>query len=281
MQKRRSGLFLAVAVTLVLVFAFSSIQVSAAPKVLKKGMKGTAISTLQEDLRKLGFFRMAPTGYYGNVTVSAVKKLQAKHGIRKDGIAGPETISLINKLRKGKNTVSSAKRVSTLSRGDTDRNSYMIPWRNEAEDVFAIGDTAEIYDIETGLSFKVKRTYGYNHADSEALTKEDAAIMKKIYGGSWSWERRAVIVITGGKKMAASMNGMPHAGVDSEPANEYVKWRSVGYGAGENLDTLKGNGMDGHFCIHFLGSKTHGTAKVDPEHQKMVKKAAEWAEKNY
>jgi len=42
-----------------------------------------------------------------------------------------------------------------------------------------------------------------------------------------------------GRKMAASMAGMPHAGVDSAPANTYVKSRSGGYGAGDNLDSVK------------------------------------------
>jgi len=36
--------------------------------------------------------------------------------------------------------------------------------------------------------------------------------------------------------------------------------------------------MDGHFCVHFLGSKLHVNNKVDPEHQKMVQKAAAWAD---
>jgi len=38
--------------------------------------------------------------------------------------------------------------------------------------------------------------------------------------------------------------------------------------------------MDGHFDIHFLGSKTHGTNKVDSNHQNAVKKAADWANAN-
>ena len=33
------------------------------------------------------------------------------------------------------------------------------------------------------------------------------------------------------------------------------------------------------FDIHFLNSKTHGTNRVDTNHQNAVKTAAEWAEK--
>ena len=38
--------------------------------------------------------------------------------------------------------------------------------------------------------------------------------MKSIYGGDWSWERRPVIITVNGRKLAASMAGMPHAGVE-------------------------------------------------------------------
>ncbi len=38
--------------------------------------------------------------------------------------------------------------------------------------------------------------------------------MKEIYGGKWSWKRRAIIVIHQDQWIAASMHGMPHgAGV--------------------------------------------------------------------
>ena len=118
------------------------------------------------------------------------------------------------------------------------------------------------------------RTYGRNHADCETLTAEDTKIMKQIWGSQWNWNRRPVIIITGEKRIAASMAGMPHAGLDSKPANVTVSGRSTGYGRGVNLDTIKGNNMDGHFDVHFLNSRTHGTNKVNASHQNAVKQAA-------
>ena len=50
--------------------------------------------------------------------------------------------------------------------------------------------------------------------------------------------------------LAASINGMPHPS-----------------------DFIAGNNMDGHTCIHFLNSKTHGTQHVDPDHQAAIKEA--------
>ena len=74
--------------------------------------------------------------------------------------------------------------------------------------------------------------------------------MKSIYGGSWSWDRRAILVKYNGHVYAASMNGMPHED-----------------------DTISDNDFDGHFCIHFTGSKTHGTQRVDEDHQSCVQTA--------
>ncbi|NTV88738.1 MAG: peptidoglycan-binding protein, partial [Clostridiales bacterium] len=126
----------------------------------------------------------------------------------------------------------------------------------------------------------IKRTYGHNHADCETLTAADTKVMKKIYGGEWSWTRRAVIVTVGDTKIAASIAGMPHAGSDKSSANKYISSRSGGYGRGQNLDAVKGNGMSGVFDLHFYGSRTHNSGRVDSKHQKMINSAVAWAKEN-
>lgn len=109
---------------------------------------------------------------------------------------------------------------------------------------------ATVVDLETGKQFKVQRRAGSEHADVQPLTREDTAVMKDIYGGQWSWDRRAIILITDTARIAASMNGMPH-----------------GQGALQN-------NFKGHFCIHFMGCTTHGGSAPDPGHQLMVSKSA-------
>jgi len=147
-----------------------------------------------------------------------------------------------------------------------------LDWWKEARYVFKRNSIAEVTDVSTQKSFKVKRTMGSNHADAEALTLEDTQIIKNIWGG-FSWERRPVIVEIDGRKLAASMSAMPHAGIDSAPAFKVISNRSVGYGRGENLDVIKDNGMDGHFDIHFLNSTRHKDGKKDPEHQTAIHSA--------
>ncbi|WP_426451397.1 hypothetical protein ACP26L_04620 [Paenibacillus sp. S-38] len=127
----------------------------------------------------------------------------------------------------------------------------LLPWE-EAKKTVTMKSVCTVTDLETGLSFKAQRRAGSSHADMQPVTKADTKIMKEIYGGSWSWRRRAVLVSRdGGPAIAASMHGMPHGG-----------------------DGIPGNGFSGHFCIHFLGSSTHKSKNVDPDHQWMVYKAA-------
>ncbi|MDQ2084964.1 peptidoglycan-binding protein [Herbivorax sp. ANBcel31] len=251
---------------------------SSSNDLLREGMRGSSVTALQQDLKSLGYLHVNPTGYFGTLTKSAVIGLQADNGIAQDGIAGPDTMSVINRLSQG--TSADASTASQTATRSTTRTNYLVSWFGGAENILKIGSTAEVYDIGTGRTFNIKRTYGYNHADVETLTAEDTRIMLEIYGGSWSWARRPIIVNVNGRKMAASMAGMPHAGVDDLPANAYVQSRSGGFGPGYNLDAVKGNDMDGVFDIHFLNSRTHGTNRVDTNHQDAVRTAAKWAEKN-
>lgn len=285
-----------------------------ASNLLKEGDENGYVKAFQNDLIKLGYLDAEATGYFGPATKEAVTSLQKKNGYKADGIAGSSTLALVDKLADAKSAASApkapAKAVKTVSATasaepaattaavksaatteaaiavsksqETKKASdYALKWFGKVEDVFARGDTATVYDIKTGKSFKIKRTYGTNHADCETLTKNDTAIMKKIYSGTWSWERRAVIVEVGGQKIAACMTGYPHAGSDKYAANRTLSSRSGGYGRGTNLDAVKGNNMSGVFDIHFLGSRNHYNNKVDSKHQALVKEAAAWAANHY
>lgn len=130
-------------------------------------------------------------------------------------------------------------------------------WTGEIQSVYKRGTVATVTDVDTGISFQVKRTGGLSHADSQPLTSADTALMLKAYGGTWAWTRRAIWVTVDGKTYAASMNGMPHGDSDSMPDNDF----------------------DGCFCIHFLNSRTHTGDRLDAAHQAAVKKAYEAAMK--
>lgn len=145
-----------------------------------------------------------------------------------------------------------------------------LDWFTEAQYVFPIDATGTLTDFFSGSKFNIKRTVGAGHADCETLTQEDTAAMKAIFGGTWTWNVRPMILETNGRKIAVSVAGMPHAGLDSCSPNITVANRSGNYGTGPNMDYIKGNGMDGHFDVHFLGSLRHKDWQVDPSHQAMI-----------
>ena len=123
-------------------------------------------------------------------------------------------------------------------------------WTSNIQKTFKVGVIATVTDVDTGLSWKVKRSGGSNHADVQPLTAADTAKMKQAYNGKWSWDRHAIWVTIDGVSYAASMNGMPH-------------------GTG----SIKDNNFDGHHCIHFLNSRTHTGNRWDTAHQAAVQKA--------
>ncbi|MEW6046390.1 MAG: hypothetical protein AB1609_07905 [Bacillota bacterium] len=125
-----------------------------------------------------------------------------------------------------------------------------VPWR-EVDPLFPRDTGAVLEDVRTGVRLHVLRYGGYLHADVEPASPRDTALLKAIYGGEWSWRRRPVVAIIGGRRIAASINGMPH-----------------GYGV------VRGNDFPGHFCLHFRESRLHRSGRVDWSHQLMVWQAA-------
>lgn len=207
-----------------------------APLSSKSGDSGEKVKKLQQALKIKGYYSGTVDGKYGDATVNAVKKFQKKKGFTQNGVAGRAVIKALFGSNNSKETYT----------------TESLDWFNGGANVIPRGAVFEIKDCLTGKTFTVRRWAGANHIDAEPYTKSDTATMKSIYGGSWSWARRAILVKYNGHVYAASMNGMPHG------------------------TTTINNDFDGHFCIHFTGSKTHESKKVDAQHQACVKKALKY-----
>ncbi|HPV00865.1 MAG TPA: peptidoglycan-binding protein [Clostridiales bacterium] len=94
---------LAVLISMVLLFsllASSTCAFASSKPVLKKGMSGEAVRTLQANLKKLGFFSAEPTGYFGDITLAAVKKFQKKYNIPTTGVVASLTHAKLDELLK-------------------------------------------------------------------------------------------------------------------------------------------------------------------------------------
>jgi len=65
---------------------------------LHYGMHGTSVKKLKRWLRGLGFKSVDGSNVFGKATLSAVKRIQKKHGLKADGIVGPKTWKLLDRL---------------------------------------------------------------------------------------------------------------------------------------------------------------------------------------
>ncbi len=209
------------------------------------GDSGSAVKKVQQRLKKLGYYTGSIDGDYGNGTKTAVKNFQKRNGLTVNGKVNSKTLSKLNSSGAKKANASDAAGGGSSGSGTTEK----LNWFKGGSNKIPKGATFKVKDIKTGTVFTAKRWSGANHLDAEPASASDTKKMKSIYG-HWSWKRRAVLVKYNGHVYAASMNGMPHG-----------------------TQTIKGNNFEGHFCIHFSGSKTHGSKKVDSMHQNCVKEA--------
>lgn len=219
-------------------------KIGSAPATSRKGDSGTKVVKLQQALECLGYYDGAIDGNYGNGTYNAVKRFQQKRGMKADGIAGSSTIRVLF----GEN----ASNASSGSSSTTYKTEVLDWYEDNVSRVIPKGARFTVKDVVTGKTFEMVRWSGGDHMDAEPRSDEDTATIKAIYGGSYSWRRRAILIKYNGHVYAASMNGMPHG-----------------------TNTIS-NDFDGHLCIHFKNSKTHGSDVVDPDHQNAVEKASKY-----
>lgn len=209
---------------------------------LRQGAQGPEVYLLQHLLHQEGDLESPPVGVFGPQTRRAVRAFQERNGLLVDGVAGPQTWGHLLQRRR-----QALGHVPVLA---SPRPVGELALWTEVQQEFLVGHIATVTDVETGISFQVRRLGGRLHADVEPLTKADTDAMKAVYG-AWSWERRAVVVDVAGRRFAGSMNGFPHG-----------------------VNRLQENGFDGHFCIHFLGSRVHQSDRIDERHLAMTLTAA-------
>lgn len=214
------------------------------------GDKGSAVKAVQKRLKTLGYLSGSVDGDYGSGTKKAVIAFQKNNGLKQTGNVNSATLKALNSS-SAKKASAAADSGSGSSSGST--TTEALYWFSGGNKVIPKKAIFQVKDIKTGIVFKVRRWSGGNHIDAEPASASDAAKMKKIYG-HWSWKRRSVLVKYNGHVYAASINGMPHG-----------------------TQTIYDNDFAGHFCIHFFGSKTHGTKRVDETHQNCVKQAMKYS----
>lgn len=82
----------------------------------KRGSTGSAVSQIQTKLKQQGFYNGDVDGVYGSRTEAAVRKYQARYGLKVDGMAGPQTLSYLGISSSGSASSSNSSEVALLAR---------------------------------------------------------------------------------------------------------------------------------------------------------------------
>ena len=186
-----------------------------------------------------------------SVKVTAVSGNWAR--VKLNGKTGYMPIKYLSSTSKSKaksNSSAKAKKNSTSWKSKV----VKMNWFKGGSNVLKKGHYGTIYDIDTGISLRIKRMGGHYHADVEPATAADTAKLKRVAGGHFSWGSEAVILKAGGKYVACGINTKPHGD-----------------------QTIYNNNYDGQFCLHMSGSKTHASSKENSHHQSSIDRAYRWA----
>ncbi len=218
-------------------------------QTLKQGSSGDQVRALQVNLAKLGYYNGSLDHEYGYQTAAAVSEFQRCNGLTVTGTANSTT------LRKllSSSAISKDEADKKQEEEDAAKNpvTERLDWFKDGVNTFPQKAIIEVKDVRTGLVFKAQVLYGSNHLDVEPLTKADTAILLKINGGvEFSWRRRPMLVKYAGRVYASSIYSEPHGD-----------------------QTILDNDFEGQFCLHFYGSKTHGTEEIKQDHQACVAEA--------
>ena len=71
------------------------ITTNPAYKIIRPKQKGEDVKKLQLRLKELGYLTGEADGVFGNQTKSAVMRFQKAHGLTRDGVAGPATLTIL------------------------------------------------------------------------------------------------------------------------------------------------------------------------------------------
>lgn len=105
-------LFIAVCTSTAMIIFLMNDSVEA---LSKYGSRGSEVTTIQQKLKRWGYYNGSIDGIYGSQTVAAVKKFQKKNGLTVDGIAGTKTLNAMGIQTSSSSSSSTSNNSSNLN----------------------------------------------------------------------------------------------------------------------------------------------------------------------
>ncbi len=95
MRKERKQLIAALAVVFAVNILIIGLVQTAQAAAYRQGSSGEAVRTMQDKLKRWGYFDGPVDGIYGSKTAAAVRDFQRKNGLTADGVAGSATLKAL------------------------------------------------------------------------------------------------------------------------------------------------------------------------------------------
>ena len=115
MKKRILGCIILIGLIITFITTLS-LQYNNVEALSKYGSRGSEVRTIQEKLKRWGYYSGNVDGIYGSQTVAAVKRFQQKNGLQVDGIAGKRTLNAMGIMSSsGSSSSSSSSNSSNVS----------------------------------------------------------------------------------------------------------------------------------------------------------------------
>ena len=114
MKKKIIG-FISIMLLVILFITILAVQNNEVLALSKYGSRGSEVRTIQDKLKRWGYYTGSVDGIYGSLTVSAVKKFQQKNGLTVDGIAGTKTLTAMGITSGSSSSGSSSNNSSNLN----------------------------------------------------------------------------------------------------------------------------------------------------------------------
>ena len=240
--------------------AAAAAQAATVYRNLNTGSTGSDVTSLQTALKNLSY-TVDVTGTYDTATKTAVKAFQKANGLTVDGVAGKLTQARLYAgnavaATSGSSamTTSSSSAATAATGGPSKSQIQLLHWFNDIKPSIKSGQTILVYEPTSGISWTLRLYSLGRHADAEPLTAEDTANMVKAFGGTNTWNQKAVYVrLPSGVWTLGSTHDMPHLS-----------------------GSISTNNFNGHLCVHFLRDMSE-CEKNDPKYgvanQKTIRSA--------
>ena len=153
---------------------------------LKEGMNGSAVRTLQKNLKTLGYYTGSVDGDYGSGTLAAVTAFQTDHDLTADGVAGKGTLNAIQNALNGGSSGSSS---SSSSSSKSDPDNYGKTASSNGYKTISSSSSTSSSDVKSLQSALSSNGYYSGDVDGDYGSGTEEAIKK--------YQRAAGLRVTG------------------------------------------------------------------------------------